>query len=237
MKTYRIYPLKLGTSIRDSSAVAYQQNPGTQREQPIISYYVTDGSRKVLVDTGGDPADGVKHMPYYQDEDDFLPIRLGALNVKPEEIDTVILTHLHWDHCSNNDLFPNATFYVQREELRYAAAPLAIQKKLYDQQVIFKTDYVILNGCADILDGIRVIPTPGHSPGSQSVLIQTEKGIYALTGDLVTVFDCWEANPRIVNGLHTDMIRYYESFDYLEKSCDHILPGHEIGVFRQPCYP
>ena len=237
MPHYKIYPMKLGTSVRDSSAVAYQQNPGALREQPIISYYVTDGVRKIVVDTGGDPANGLNHAPYSQEPDDFLPQRLAALGVSCGEIDTVILTHLHWDHCYNNSLFEKAAFYVQKEELRYAATPLAIQKKLYMQPVVFQTDYVILDGEAEILPGIRVIPTPGHSPGSQSVLIDTEKGVCALTGDLVPVYECWQARPRIVNGLHTDMVAYYDSFEKLEKVCDFILPGHDPKVFDQVCYP
>src|SRR3972149_878825 len=51
---------------------------------------------------------------------------LARLGIRPEDIDIVINTHLHWDHCYNNHLFPRATIYAQRAELQYAIAPLPL---------------------------------------------------------------------------------------------------------------
>lgn len=237
MKYYTIYPLNLGMTIRDKSGAAYQKSPGTPCNLPIIAFYVTDGTEKILVDTGGDPADGTKHMPYTQDPEEFIDKALEKIGVKSEEITKVILTHLHWDHASNNTLFPNAVFYVQKKELQYAVAPLEIHKKYYDLPLIFQTEYVVLDGDAQIMDGISVVLTPGHSPGSQTVLVNTHNGLFALTGDLVTIYECWESTPKIANGLHTNLVEYYESFNKLEKLCDHILPGHDIKIFEKKMYP
>ena len=58
---------------------------------------------------------------------------LRQRGLEPGDIDVVINTHLHWDHCSNNALFPKATFYVQRDELGYACAPLPVHRQAYEK--------------------------------------------------------------------------------------------------------
>ena len=234
---YVIYPLHLGTTIRDNAAAEFLKNPGEKINLPVLAYYVTNGRDRILVDNGGDPADGLRHMPYYQEEEQFPDRQLARLGVKCEDIPTVILTHLHWDHSYNNHLFPGAKFYVQKKELQYAAAPLPVQSHLYDQKVIFQTKYEIIDGDAEIMDGIRVMLTPGHSKGSQTVLVDTEAGVYAICGDFVNTYKCWESSPKIVNGLHTDIEIYYEYYEKLEKRCDHVLPGHDLRVLEHKCYP
>lgn len=237
MKEYKIYPMNCGLTIRDTSQTAYGLNPGTPYNLPIIAYYITDGVDKIIVDTGGTPADGVSHMYYTQAEDETLEKQLQILGVDPAEVRTVILTHLHWDHCANNHLFPNAVFYAQREELRYAAAPIDWHRRYYDPHILFRTTYEILDGDTEIMDGIRVILTPGHSPGSQSVLVNTSAGIYAIPGDLVTIMEAWEARPMIPNGLHVDLISHTESLKKLHKACDFILPSHDPKTLAKKCYP
>jgi hypothetical protein len=66
MNKFSIYPLLVGEVVRDSSGVAYQYNPGIPLRQPLISWYISDGKEKIIVDTAGEPADGIKHMPYSQ---------------------------------------------------------------------------------------------------------------------------------------------------------------------------
>ncbi len=237
MKEYVIYPMNCGLTIRDTSQTAYNLNPGVPYHLPIISYYVTDGERKIIVDTGGTPADGKHHMYYTQAEHETLARQLDLLHIRPDEVDTVILTHLHWDHCANNHLFPNAKFYVQREELRYAAAPIDMHRCYYDPHILFQTSYEILDGDTDIMDGIRVITTPGHSPGSQAVLVRTSAGIYAIPGDLVTILEAWEARPMIPNGLHVDLVSFESSLKKLRSACDHILPSHDPKTLSQKMYP
>ena len=108
MANFKIYPLHLGTLIR-------------KEKMPIVAFYLTDGQHRVLVDTGGIPADGVSMMPYFQEPDQTLEAQLAALDVDPASIDTVLISHMHWDHMSNNHLFPNAKIYVQRAEYLYPA--------------------------------------------------------------------------------------------------------------------
>jgi glyoxylase-like metal-dependent hydrolase (beta-lactamase superfamily II) len=234
---FNIYPLLVGVNIRDRSQLAYQLDPGIKCESPMICWYLTDGSRKVMVDTGGDPPDGVKHMPYKQTEDQLPERALRNIGVDPREIDTVVLTHLHWDHANNNHLFPNAKFYVQKKELQYCVAPVMGHEKIYDLDVIFRTKYEIVDGDARIMEGISVILTPGHTDGSQTVLVDTEGGLYAIVGDLFNLYVCWESAPKIINGLHTSVQTCYDSYAKLEKLKAVPLPGHDFRVFEKKSYP
>ncbi|MDX9873230.1 MAG: N-acyl homoserine lactonase family protein [Clostridia bacterium] len=237
MSKFTLYPLHLGVITRRKSEMAYNLDPEIFLDLPVIAWYLTDGKQKILVDTGGSAPDGVRFMPYTQSEDQKIDKQLLKIGVKPEEIESVILTHLHWDHASNNQLFPNAKFYVQKAELQYAVAPIPLHIKSYDLPLIFQTKYEVLEGDTQFTDGIELILTPGHSPGSQTVLVDTEKGIYALTGDLLNLIECWNRTPKVANGWHTDLVDCYKSFDKVAKRADFILPGHEPGILDHPQYP
>jgi len=215
----------------------YMVDPGKKITIPLLAWLLYDGSRYVLVDTGGTPADGIHYMPYTQDPGCTLSEQLLQHGVAPDEIRTVIMTHLHWDHAGNNNLFPNATFYVQRRELEYAASPLAIQKNAYNHSLVFQTNYHVVDGPCQITEGISVIPTPGHSPGSQSVIVQTEVGNYLIVGDLICLYACMERDPMIINGLHTDLFEYYDSIEKVVSTGFPILPGHEPKILEHLAYP
>ncbi len=233
---YTIYPLHLGDIVRQKSNMAYMQEPGKTMTFPILAWYVTDGKAKYLVDTGGTPPDG-RYQPYTRTADQEPAAALAKLGVRPEEITDVILTHLHWDHAGSNHLFTNAKFYAQRTELQYAVAPMRIHQGSYDYDVVFKTRYEIVDGEKELLPGISVITTPGHSPGSQSVVINTKQGAYTIAGDLIALHQCYQSDPMVINGIHTDVGLCYESMDKVKAVGGCILPGHDVLVLEQKSYP
>jgi glyoxylase-like metal-dependent hydrolase (beta-lactamase superfamily II) len=238
MAKFKIYPLNVGRTIRDKSiGPTYTKDAGLLLDTPIISWYITDGQQEIIVDTGGVPADGKVKMPYYQEKGHTISEQLARLDIQPARIKTVIITHLHWDHMSNNHLFPNAKFYVQKKELQYAVAPIPIHVGHFDLKQIFLTRYEIVDGDQEIIAGISVLLTPGHTPGSQTVLVTTSKGIYGIAGDFVANYEGWESKPRLPGGIHTDLVEYYASFEKLERACDYVLPGHDYKVFDCECYP
>ena len=237
MCKYQIFPLHVGDIIRDNTNMMYMVDPGRKSTIPLLAWLLFDGKHWILVDTGGTPADGIRYMPYTQASGCTLEEQLQLYGVSPEEIDTVILTHLHWDHAGNNMLFPNAKFYVQKRELDYASNPLEIQRGAYNYELISQTRYELIDGTRDILDGISVIPTPGHSPGSQSVIVETEQGPHIIVGDLICLYACIERSPAIVNGLHTDLFEYYDSIERVIQTGFRILPGHEPQILDHTVYP
>jgi glyoxylase-like metal-dependent hydrolase (beta-lactamase superfamily II) len=237
MGNYVITPLNLGTITREKSLMAFNLDPGTKIELPVFAWYLTDGREKILVDTGGIKPDGVRFEPYRQTPAQQLDQALLAIGVKCEDIQTVLLTHLHWDHASNNLLFPNAKFYVQKKELQYAVTPIPLHKNSYLPPLLFQTEYQIIDGDVSFRDGIYLALTPGHSPGSQTIVVDTAEGKYAIIGDIVNFMECWTRVPKIPNGFHTDLVACYESFAKIESLAANVLIAHEPEVLNHRTYP
>jgi N-acyl homoserine lactone hydrolase len=108
----------------------------------------------------------------------------------PRDPALVINTHLHFDHCGGNRLFPGVPIYVQRRELEAAREP----GYTIPGWVEFEgARYVELDGEAEIVPGVRVLPTPGHTPGHQSVLVDTEDGLVVVAGDVTYRWDEFDA--------------------------------------------
>jgi len=99
----------------------------------------------------------------------------------PREVVCVINTHLHFDHCGGNRLFTGVPIYVQRLEREAARA----EDYTIPEWVEFEgATYVELEGEEEVLPGLRVVPTPGHTPGHQSVLVETDDGLVVVAGDV-----------------------------------------------------
>jgi N-acyl homoserine lactone hydrolase len=99
----------------------------------------------------------------------------------PRDVAFVINTHLHFDHCGGNRLFAGVPIYVQRIEREAARA----KDYTVGEWVEFDgAEYVELDGARELAPGVRVLPTPGHTPGHQSVLVDTEDGLVVVGGDV-----------------------------------------------------
>ena len=116
------------------AAVTYQRNWDKHRKLPMIMFVIIGGDRPIMVDTGTPDAAFVREYFGYTFErpgrEDPL-LQLSEAGVDPADVRDVIFTHLHWDHCSNVDLFPNARFTVQDDELRYAVSPIPLHRRAY----------------------------------------------------------------------------------------------------------
>jgi glyoxylase-like metal-dependent hydrolase (beta-lactamase superfamily II) len=237
MSYFNLYPLNCGTLIRGSERVGLHFQPGVPFTYPVIAWYLTDGRHKLMIDNGG-PVECAIKQPYQVTEEQRLERQLANVGVRPEEIEAVIITHLHWDHTFNNDLFPKARFYLQKRELEYAAAPLPIHKDTYFHlEKIIKTDYVLLEGDQEIVPGVRAVFTPGHTPGSQSVAVDTADGVFVLISDLTNLAAFWEAEPKVPNGVHHDLSDTFRSFDRVAAIADYVLTGHEPKIFDYRSFP
>lgn len=239
-----IHPVMVGTAGRDRATFLM-----FSRSQDItvamLMYYVRVGQRQILVDTGvgASEATAAHHHPMAQTPEQRPVAALARLGVKPEEIDTVINTHLHWDHCCNNDLFPNATIYAQRVELQYAIAPLPLHTWAYDaiaydngQAVLppfLKARLTLLVGDLEVAPGVTILFTPGHTPGSQSVVVRGGTTTYVIAGDNVPLYDNLPGRYKpgfTPNGIHVDLETYYRSWQRIEAAGGEVLPSHDARV-------
>lgn len=234
-----VTPLHLGTIIRDKSGFTYLKDPGIKIKAPIISWLIEIGQQKILVDTGtNSPLETADHhKPLIRNTDQELPYVLKMKNVNPQEIELVILTHLHWDHCYNTELFPNAKFIVQDIELNYAMNPLPLHAHAYDLAPIQATKFTTVSGSKKIMDGLTVLLTPGHTPGFQSVLLESEGRKTLIASDTLPLYENWANSSPIPNGGHYNLADYYATFDLIKNlDADYILPGHDIRVFQKEKY-
>jgi N-acyl homoserine lactone hydrolase len=129
----------------------------------------------VLVDTGM-----IDSTPELDDEWHPMPHPLPAELV--ERVALVVNTHLHFDHCGGNRLFPGVPIHVQRREL---ADALSEDDYTIREWVDFAgATYVEHDGEVEILPGVRLVPAPGHTEGHQIVVVETDEGPVVLGGDV-----------------------------------------------------
>jgi N-acyl homoserine lactone hydrolase len=140
-------------------------------EWPVHGFVVTHPGGAVLVDTGvGGPQ---RLLNDWRVVNRSAADALAGLDMTPGDIGLVINTHLHFDHCGQNALFKHAACYVQRAELDRAKRE---SPDLYDWFDFMNARFELLDGDAEVLPGLAVITTPGHTAGHQSVVVQSGDG-------------------------------------------------------------
>ena len=94
----------------------------------------------------------------------------------------VVNTHLHFDHCGGNRLFPGVPIHVQRRELADARTE---EDYTIREWVDFPgATYVEHEGEVELLPGVKLVPAPGHTAGHQVVLVETDEGLVVIGGDV-----------------------------------------------------
>jgi N-acyl homoserine lactone hydrolase len=250
MSELSIWPIEVGLHRgADKSRLTHGMNQGVTIDMAIIVYAIKGAKENILVDSGcADPEWTEKYHHYKIIQNEDLKGGLKKIGLHPNDIDIVICTHLHWDHCFNNDQFKNARIIVQKDEIRYAIAPLPMHALFYESQLIkMRPPWLraienteVIEGDMEICSGIDIVKIPGHTPGFQGVNVKTAKGNYFIVGDFCPLFENWEGIPplkHIVSPIHVNLEDYYDSFKKIEKIADFVLPGHDIKVFEKKCYP
>jgi N-acyl homoserine lactone hydrolase len=158
--------------LEDVRAIRYGDVLVEGERWPNSIHVVEHPAGRVLVDTGM-----IDSTPELDAE---WGIRYDA-SLIPRDVICVINTHLHFDHCGGNRLFAGTPIHVQRAEREAARA----DDYTIPGWVEFEgATYVEHDGEAEIVPGVRVLPTPGHTPGHQSVLVDTDDGLVILAGDV-----------------------------------------------------
>ena len=187
---WTITPVALGSRRAIRSWFNYLED----RQEPILIAYhawvISDGSRTILVDTG--PSVEEAQARGFEDMRSIVDV-LPEHGIDPETIDTVILTHLHWDHASAAIAFPKARFHVQQAEIDFflkdawdnpATSRFFSHRKMLTY-LVSSGRAVAVDGSAEPLPGIRLMKMGGHTPGSQIVVVATRHGLEIITGDLI----------------------------------------------------
>lgn len=238
MSPYKIHPIVMGSKIFDKSMMTYQHGYGETYVIPIYCWYIEGGDKKILADTGEmspirsqdrEKALGGKIYTFEQG--------LARWNLSPQDIDVVIHTHLHNDHCENDCKCVNAEIYVHEKELERIHSPHPLDFRYmedYIEEVEENGQIRVITEDREILPGIRVMHTPAHTEGGLTILISTARGKAAITGFCVI-----EENfnpPKAIKAMEMEVIppgthvNVYEAYDILMKvkgEADILLPLHE----------
>jgi N-acyl homoserine lactone hydrolase len=162
------------TPIRVASLLA-----GEER-MPVYTHIIDHPDGVLLIDTGM-----TRLHPAVAD----MEPRLNPLNeqdVDLQSITAVVNTHLHFDHCGGNHLFTGRPVYVQRQELEDARTKDDYTIREWVDAPGMR--YVPVDGELELLPGVRLLPSPGHTRGSQIIVIETDQRPIVIAGDTAVWF-------------------------------------------------
>ena len=220
---------------------------------PCFCWILREGDAAVLVDTGPD-AEPEEDVGYEVVGDTRAALLRGlrASGVTPGEITTIVHTHLHQDHVQNDALFANAEVVVQRRELENAlegearcrglsaAERAALAAGPYAASQDAGLWYVgtaalaarlgarlrTVGGDAEILPGINVTPSGGHTAGHQSVLVEAADGCVCIAGDVVSL----AANAEAIGPMTPDAAAAGAFLERARAAGWEVIPSHEPAM-------
>jgi glyoxylase-like metal-dependent hydrolase (beta-lactamase superfamily II) len=253
MKTYRIRPITLARAKSDKGPMTYLVHYGEKIWRPYIFWIIEGAEKNIIVDTAIHADDyksyhrgfknlSIEHLMHFEEG-------LSKASLTPDDIDMVIQTHLHFDHCHNTLKCKNARVLVQEEELRFARDPHPVFAAMYAPDLLDGIDFETVRGRRSILPGIEVIPVPGHTPGCQAVAVDTEAGCAVISGFCSTMDNFFPAEdiretvspfagyPVTIPGIHYNAFEAYQSILEIKALADIVLPVHEPGLMTVDTIP
>jgi glyoxylase-like metal-dependent hydrolase (beta-lactamase superfamily II) len=208
--------------------------------QPLAYYVwaIRGPHGSFVVDTGFDAA-----MARKRERTLLKPIDEGlrAIGIRVDAVEDVIVTHLHYDHTGNYDMFPKARYHLQSDEMAYATSrymchahmriPFEVEDVVAMVRKVFAERVVFHEGTEQLVPGVTVHRIGGHSKGLQCVRVKTRRGRVVLASDASHLYghiDAGRVFPVTYNV--GDVLEGYTTIKRLADSKDHIIPGHDPRV-------
>jgi glyoxylase-like metal-dependent hydrolase (beta-lactamase superfamily II) len=234
---WQVYALKYAERNGRTRADSFLEDdhPSAPHGMDYFVWLLDNGTRRIVVDTGYDITEGARRgRPILRDP----AASLAALGLDAALADTVIITHLHYDHAGGLDRYPNATFYVQAAEMAFATGPCMCQPDLRAPYTaehvcemvrhIFAGRVVFYDGDGEVAPGVTVHRIGGHSDGLQAVRVMTESGPLCLASDAAHYYENFEAG-RLFPILYdaAAMRAGFEKIVALGGGAARVVPGHD----------
>lgn len=202
----------------DKSFLVFGKYQGIKYKAALKPLLVKTEKDVIIADTGIGtlPPKYGKFHEVIRGKEDQLRICLEKAGIRPSDVTLVVNTHLHFDHCGNNRLFPQAKFLVQTDEVRYAYFPDRFMQVSYLRDFFdHEGDYLPVKGHYTIEDGVELVPTPGHTIGHQSVMVKWKNRNLVYAGDAAPLPENIER--RNIPGMIFNTAQGLESIDALRR--------------------
>jgi len=243
--TYEILALKYGTHANRTRFDNFMQPDDHASPQPIdyFVFVIRNAKRTVLVDTGFDRAEAKPRGRVIDAEPHEV---LGRIGIEAGKLDTVIISHLHYDHAGTLDRFPAARFHIQEAEMAYATGACMCEEAMRKPFTVDHVCQMVRNvysgrvrfhdGDGEIAPGITVHKCPGHTKGLQSVRVKTANGYVVLAMDAVHLYENIERRKPFAITIDVDAtLRSYDRLYALASSRAQMVPGHDPLILKR--YP
>ena len=243
---YETFALRYATRDGDTASNTYYRyelygEPDRTHSVDYFFWVARNDDRTILFDCGYTPARAVSRGRTLVASPEDLLTRIGS---SLAEVDHVVLSHMHWDHIGNVDLFPNATFSLTRREFEFWTGPFAhrpcIGLALGDEELggvkaLERAGrlYQIEEDHRELFPGFRVVTTPGHTPGQLIADVSTARGSSVVLASDALHFteEMTLDRPFHVFTEIEGMYRGYELLRSLSARPDTVVvPGHDPGV-------
>lgn len=216
----KIHPINNGNITMDSSGLVLFRNPGQPTTIPTLGFLITGGEEPILVDTGSRNSEQYERfgMLHERTREMTLEHHLAQHGLKMKDIRHIVHTHVHIDHSGQDYLFPmSSTVMLSRRELEFAASGLMGPGMYTATETKHLIDRLHTRGALrlfdvdgtfeeEIIPGVAVRLSGGHTPGSISILVETDEGIANIAGDIAYHLGDQLVSPLLDQAAHEPTI-------------------------------